>query len=107
MREITSYEEFKTLSAERNQLLVYLTASWCGPCKSFSPVMEKVSDAFASILTAVKVDVDKIPEVSADFKVRSVPTLLMVEKGNAVEGMVGNQSYETVSRWLMGNVLVY
>lgn len=107
MREIKTYDEFRTIVNSQKQALVYFTASWCGPCESFSPVMNKVANAFETMLTTVKIDIDKVSEASVDFNVRSVPTLLMLENGAPIEGIVGAQSYEKVSRWLMDKLLVF
>ncbi len=107
MKQIDNYPEFEVEVAQHKKVLVYFTASWCGPCSSFSPVMDKASGAFGNIVKTIKVDVDQVPEAAGTFGVRSVPTLILLENGVPVEGQVGAQSFEQVSNWLMPHVLAY
>ncbi len=53
-------------------------ATWCGPCKMLSPVLEELSEEYADSIHIYKVDVDQEEELSALFGIRSVPTLLFV-----------------------------
>lgn len=107
MKVVTNEQEYKQAIEQHQWLLVYFTASWCGPCSNFSPVMEKVSVAFESILTSIKIDVEDIPEVAGALKIRSVPSLVLLKHGKPVEGTVGAQSFEKVSSWLMRHLLVF
>lgn len=107
MKVVTSHQDYKQEVEQHRWLLVYFTASWCGPCSSFSPVMDKVSGAFESILTSIKVDVEDVPEAAGEMEIRSVPSLLLFEHGKPVEGIVGAQSFEKVSDWLMSHLLVF
>lgn len=106
MKVVSNSKDYRYEVKQHKWLLVYFTASWCKPCSSFSPVMEKVTEAFESILKSIKVDVEDIPEVAGEMQIRSVPSLLLLNNGKPVEGIVGNQSYEQVSKWLMGHLLV-
>lgn len=107
MKQIDNFQTFEVEVAQHKRVLVYFTASWCGPCSSFSPVMDKASVAFDNMVKTLKVDVDQVPEAAGAFSVRSVPTLILLEDGVPVEGQVGAQSFEQVSNWLMPHVLVY
>ena len=53
-------------------------ATWCGPCKALSPILEKVAEKYEGKIYVYKVDVDKESELSQVFNIRSVPTLLFV-----------------------------
>lgn len=75
----TKYES-QTVVREINDSLpiVYdFSAVWCGPCKIFAPVFEKVSKEYASRANFVKVDVDTNPELARQWGVRSVPTIIV------------------------------
>lgn len=64
---------------EKNDFMVIdVWAEWCGPCKKFSPVFEKVSDEFPEILF-VKVEADLNPGILQFFKIQSIPTILVVK----------------------------
>lgn len=106
MKVVTNHHDFKQEVEQHQWLLVYFTASWCGPCSSFSPVMDKASAAFESILKSIKVDVEDVPEAAGALDIRSVPSLLLFKQGKPVEGIVGAKSFEQVSNWLMGHLLV-
>lgn len=71
-------ENFKKEVLEADQpVIVDFFATWCGPCKSLGPVLEDViaEDSFKKI---VKVDIDAEPELAAEYKIMSVPTLLLL-----------------------------
>jgi thioredoxin 1 len=59
-------------------LIVNFTASWCGPCRAFAPILEQVAEDWADKLKVYKVDIDKSPEVASLFGVMSVPTTLFI-----------------------------
>lgn len=106
MNSIASYQDYVEELQRSEWLLVYFTASWCGPCASFAPIMEKVSDGFNKILSTVKVDTGSVPEIAGLYELRSVPTLLLIHKGKVIEGTVGVQSYMQVSSWLSRHILI-
>lgn len=57
---------------------IYHSAQWCGPCKTFGPIMERVSQ---SGIPVEKIDVDQSPATAARYNVRSVPTTILVNEG--------------------------
>lgn len=107
MKTVTDHTAFHQAVSQSTSQLVYFTGSWCGPCSSFSPIVNQVSDAFSSLVRTIKVDVDEVPEAAGEFEIRSVPTLLLFRHGKPVEGIVGVQSYEQVSNWLMRHLLAF
>lgn len=66
---------------------IYYSAQWCGPCKTFGPIMERVSQ---SGIPVEKIDVDQSPANAARYNVRSVPTTILVnEAGQEISRFVG------------------
>lgn len=65
-----------------NKVIVYFTASWCGPCRIIKPTFEKYSDdsKYAQI-AFVQIDIDDCDEISMNYKIRSVPTFVMFVDG--------------------------
>ncbi|MBX3699431.1 MAG: thioredoxin [Dokdonella sp.] len=70
-------------------ILVDLWATWCGPCKTLGPILEKVVDAFNGAVRLAKIDVDKEQALAAAFGVRSIPTVVLIRDGQAVDGFNG------------------
>ena len=67
---------FEAAIEENNFVIVDFWAPWCGPCRSFTPVYEKVSADFDDILFA-KVNTEDEQEIAAHFRIRSIPTLMI------------------------------
>lgn len=66
--------------------LKYFSATWCGPCKVFKPVMQELAGQGHSIEF---IDVDEQSDVATEFGVRSVPTTVVIENGQEVDRFVG------------------
>jgi len=75
--------------------IIYFTAPWCGPCRTFGPIVE------SSGLPVHKVNIDEDQELAARYGVRSVPTLLKVDENGQEVGqrVIGVQSKENVLNW--------
>lgn len=70
------------------KVLVDFFASWCGPCRMVSPIIDEIANERDDI-KVVKVNVDEEPELSAKFGVMSIPTLMVFEGGNVVNVIMG------------------
>ena len=82
-------ENFNTevLQSDRPVLLDFW-ASWCGPCRMVSPVVDEIADERSDILVG-KVNVDEQRELAAQFGVMSIPTLVVIKNGQEVQRSVG------------------
>ncbi|MBI3005253.1 MAG: thioredoxin [Ignavibacteriales bacterium] len=70
-------------------VLVDFWAEWCGPCKMIAPVVEELAREYDGKLKVGKVDVDANQQVSMQFGVRSIPTLLIFKQGKVVDQVIG------------------
>jgi putative thioredoxin len=70
-------------------VLVDFWATWCGPCKTLGPILEKLAGEYNGAFRLAKVDVDKEQEIGAAFQIRSVPTVFLVKGGQIVDGFPG------------------
>lgn len=86
MEHITSNNFDEKIKKDR--VLVDFYATWCGPCKMLSPVFESVSEEIKDT-KFIKVDVDKFEELCRNYKVMSVPTLILFENGKEVKRKIG------------------
>lgn len=69
-------------------VLVDFWASWCGPCKMLSPVVDEIAEETDTIKVG-KINVDEQPELARQFQVMSIPTLVVMKDGKAVQKSVG------------------
>ncbi|HEY0449621.1 thioredoxin [Actinophytocola sp.] len=88
--------------AERATLpvLVDLWATWCGPCRMVSPVLEQLAREKAGQIKLVKVDVDRAPQLSQRFSVKAVPTLLVLRDGKVLAQQAGAAPANVLREWL-------
>jgi thioredoxin 1 len=77
-------ETFGDIINGEKPVLVDFFAEWCGPCKMMKPILEELHQKMGNDIRIIKVDVDKSPTVSSVYKVTSVPTLILFQKGNVL-----------------------
>jgi thioredoxin 1 len=82
-------ENFAEALAEPTPLLIDFTAVWCGPCRAIAPHVEAIAEAYAGKLRVAKCDVDEQVLIATRFDVRAMPTLVLVQGGKPVGGIVG------------------
>jgi putative thioredoxin len=70
-------------------VVVDLWATWCGPCKTLGPILEKVVKATNGKVVLAKIDVDKNPGVARAFQVQSIPAVYALKDGQVVDGFMG------------------
>ncbi len=70
--------------------LVDFYAEWCGPCKMMGPVLESIEDK----IDIIKIDVDKFPDLAQEYRVMSIPDLMIFKDGEKILESVGFQSKE-------------
>ena len=79
--------------------LLYFSAAWCGPCKTLGPIVESLSGQ----INYDKIDVDTNHEMSAQYGVRNIPTLILLnEFGEEINRKVGMQSRESILNFYNG-----
>ena len=76
-------------------VLLDFWASWCGPCRMMSPVVEQIAEERNDIKVG-KVNVDEESELAGAFRIMSIPTLVAFKDGKAVNGMVGVRKKEEI-----------
>ncbi|WP_414542391.1 thioredoxin [Nostoc sp. CCY0012] len=89
--------EFDTLLSEEKVVVVDFTATWCGPCRLVSPLMDQLAEEYKDRAQVVKVDIDENKPIFKKFGLRSIPAVLIFHNGELVETIVGVSPYEQFS----------
>lgn len=79
---------FEIVKNSEKKVLLDFYADWCGPCRMVSPIVEEIAEENPQFLVA-KINVDDAPELTAEFGVASIPTLVVLKDGNIVNHSVG------------------
>lgn len=81
-------------------VLVDFWAAWCGPCKMLAPVVEEIAEEYEGKLKVGKVNIDEQMDLAMQFKVTSIPTLILFEKGEAIKREVGFMTKSEIEEML-------
>jgi thioredoxin 1 len=73
-------------------VLVDFWAEWCGPCKMIAPLLDELADEYDGKIKIGKVNIDEHQGLAAEYGVRAIPTLLVFNKGQVAEQMIGAKS---------------
>ena len=84
MEDITQEEFYYEVVSHDGSLLVQVHATWCGPCKALTPVLERIEDQYPKVLFC-RLDVEQAPQVKDDYDITVVPTLLLFKDGELVD----------------------
>lgn len=83
-------QNFQSEVAEsKEKVLIDFWASWCGPCRMVSPIVDEIAEESPAGVKVCKVNVDEQPELAQQFQVMSIPTLLVMKDGKPVASSVG------------------
>ena len=82
-------QNFNELINSEQPVLVDFYATWCGPCKALSPILEQLKEQYNNQIQILKIDVDENPELPSKYDIRSIPTLMTFKNGEILQTMKG------------------
>ncbi len=94
--EVKSISEFNKVINDEKLTVVDFFANWCGPCKMLAPVFASVENDYSDKANFIKLDIDQLNEVSSQYDVQSIPTIIFFKNGNEVGRNVGFLDSDTL-----------
>lgn len=100
--EIELYKETFEQEALQSDIpvLVDFWATWCGPCKMIAPIVKEIADEYDGKILVGKVNVDEEPDLTMQYNVSSIPTLMVFKNGQLVNKAVGYREKDEILKML-------
>ena len=102
--KVATNANFAELLQDDKLVIVDFWATWCGPCRMLSPILDEVEADMADKITVVKVNVDDVDDVTAQYRIMSIPTLLFFKNGQIVDKTVGAMPKATLVEKIKANL---
>ncbi|CAM8881221.1 unnamed protein product [Rhodiola kirilowii] len=80
--------QFKAAKDSNQLMVIDFTATWCGPCRFVEPYVKEFAAQFSDVIF-VKIDVDQLPMVAAEFGAQALPAFVLIKKGRVIDRVVG------------------
>jgi thioredoxin 1 len=93
-------ETFQKIINGEKPVLIDFYATWCGPCKAMSPIVEQIGKEMQGQARVLKIDVDKNQAVAAQYQIQAVPTFMIFKKGEMVWRQPGGADKMTIMNQL-------
>ena len=94
-------DNFQELVLKSSKLvLVDFWAKWCGPCRTLNPILEEIAEENGDSVQVYKIDVDENSELTGEYGIRGIPTLILFKDGQVKKTLVGSQSKEAIKESL-------
>ena len=92
---------FDTIIQSDKPVLIDFFATWCGPCKILGPILKEVKDSLGDRVSIIKIDVDKNQQISSQYQVRGVPTMILFQNGKQLWRQSGVLTKEEIIKTIL------
>ena len=89
-------DNYESLMASGQPVVIAGWAEWCGPCRRVAPIIEEMAAEYEGKVAIGKCDVDSCDDIVAQYRVRNIPTIVFIKGGEVVDKSVGATSKETI-----------
>lgn len=89
MKKLNSTEDYKSLLDQDKPIILDFYADWCPPCKAQLPILEKFAEKYKGQVEVAKINVDEQKELAQQFRVRNIPTIVLIKDGEIVHQKPG------------------
>ena len=97
-------QEFAEEVMKAPAAVVDFNATWCGPCRMLAPVLEDISEKYAGKVSFYSVDVDESPALAMQYRVNSVPCLVLLKNGQFADQSIGFRPEPQLTAWIDRNL---
>ena len=82
----------KEFMATELPIVLDFSATWCGPCKQLAPIIDELSKEYDGRIAVGKCDIEEADDLTAEYGIRNVPTVIFIKNGQVVDKFVGSKS---------------
>jgi thioredoxin 1 len=100
VKEITDQNFAEEVLKSELPVLIDFWAPWCGPCNVVSPIIEKLSNDYGDKMGFCKMNVDEAPLTAQNYRIMSIPTLMLFNNGQRVDQIIGAVPESTVKKMI-------
>lgn len=96
----TDQEFEQEISTTQGLILLDFYADWCNPCKSQTPILEDIAMKLSDKIKIIKINIEELATLSANFQIKSIPTLVLLKDSKEVDRKIGLQDNQNLTEWI-------
>ena len=98
MEVIVTDDNSKEFMASELPIVIDFSATWCGPCRQLAPIIEELAKEYDGRIAVGKCDIEEAVELTDEYGIRNIPTVLFIKNGQVVDKFVGSKSKTEVQQ---------